>query len=83
MAALSNLKERGLFLVEVKITEYSPALGKLLPSIVLPESTRPVCVIRNGRGVTRLESLFLEEGDIVYLLSDDEETVRNLFTVII
>jgi NhaP-type Na+/H+ and K+/H+ antiporter len=82
MTALGNLKDHGLFLVEVKITEYSPTLGRRLEAIGLPENTKPLCVVRHGRKITELEALFLEEGDVIYLMTDNESAVRNIFTVI-
>ncbi len=78
---LSTLKRNGLSLIEVKISQVSFARGHLLGNIRLPENTRLVCVLRNGKAIVDLDAVFLEERDSVYLLTDDEEMVRSTFTV--
>jgi NhaP-type Na+/H+ and K+/H+ antiporter len=78
---LHMLKEFGLQLVEVKISQVSFSKGQLLSNIMLPENTRVVCVLRRGKPIVELGAVFLEEGDSVYLLTDDEMTVRDVFTV--
>lgn len=75
------LKSHGLSLVEVKISQVSFAKGHLLNNIQLPENTRVVCVLRNGKAIVELEAVFLEEKDSVYLITDDEETVRQAFII--
>lgn len=78
---LSTLKGSGLSLVEVRISHVSLAKGQRLSSIPLPDNSRLVCVLRNGRPITELDAVFLEEKDSVYLITDDENTVREAFTV--
>ncbi len=82
MSALNHLKHHHLSLIEIKITDYSPTVGKRLEGISFPENTRSVCVIRNHRPITELEALFLEEMDLVYLLTDNESIVRDIFTLL-
>ena len=79
--SLSLLKQHGLSLVEIRISQVSFAKGQLLANIRLPESTRLVCVLRGGRAILELEAVFLEEKDSVFLLTDDESAVRAAFTV--
>jgi NhaP-type Na+/H+ and K+/H+ antiporter len=81
LASLSELKQHGLFLVEVKISKVSATLGQRLEGVGLPERTHPICVIRKGEVTFDLHPLFLAEGDSVYLITDDETAVRSLFTV--
>jgi NhaP-type Na+/H+ and K+/H+ antiporter len=76
------LKRHGLFLVEVKISKVSFAKGLLLDNVPLPENTRVVCVTRNGRAIVELEAVFLEEGDSLYLVTENEQAVRAAFTVL-
>ncbi|WP_373532118.1 hypothetical protein [Vampirovibrio sp.] len=76
------LKHHGLSLVEVKISQVSFAKGMLLNNVPLPESTRVVCVIRAGRPIVELDAVFLEERDLVYLITDNERLVRTAFTVL-
>jgi NhaP-type Na+/H+ and K+/H+ antiporter len=76
------LKHHGLSLVEVKISQVSFAKGLLLANVPLPENTRVTCVIRAGKPIVELEAVFLEERDLVYLITDDERAVRNAFTVL-
>lgn len=75
------LKSHGLSLVEVKISQVSFAKGHLLNNISLPENTRVVCVLRNGKAIVELDAVFLEEKDSIYLITDDEETVRQAFII--
>ena len=78
---LSVLKVAGLSMVEVRISHVSYAKGQLLSTIELPDNTRLVCVVRNGRPITELDAVFLEEKDSVYLVTDDENSVREAFTI--
>jgi NhaP-type Na+/H+ and K+/H+ antiporter len=81
LASLNVLKQHGLFLVEVKISKVSAALGRRIEGVGLPSKTQAICVIRNGESLLNLDPVFLEEGDAVYLITDDETAVRSLFTV--
>lgn len=78
---LTMLKELGLSLVDVRISQVSFAKGQLLSNIALPENSRVVCILRNGKPIVDLEAAFLEENDFVYLITDDETLVRHAFTV--
>lgn len=78
---LAVLKSTGVSLVEVRISHVSYAKGQLLSNIELPDNTRLVCVIRNGRPITELDAVFLEEKDSIYLITDDENSVREAFTI--
>ena len=78
---LAALKSHTLSLIEIKISHVSFAKGQLLSNIPLPDRSRLVCVVRNGRPITELDAVFLEEKDSVYLVTDDEQTVREAFTV--
>jgi NhaP-type Na+/H+ and K+/H+ antiporter len=78
---LSTLKDLGLAIVEVKISQVSFAKGQLLNNIQLPENTRIICVLRNHKSIVELDAVFLEEKDSIYLVTDDEELVRQVFTV--
>lgn len=75
------LKELGLSLVEVKISQVSFAKGQLLSNIALPENARVVCILRRGKAIVDLDAVFLEERDAIYLITDDEHQVRQAFTV--
>lgn len=79
---LASLKNYGLSLVEVKISQVSFAKGMLLSNVPLPDSTRVVCVIRGERAILELDAVFLEERDLVYLITDNESLVRTAFTVL-
>lgn len=76
------LKGHGLSLVEVKISQVSFAKGMLLSNVPLPENTRITCVLRRGKPIVELDAVFLEEGDLVYLITDNERSVRTAFTVL-
>jgi len=81
MNSIAVLKEHGFSLVEVKISQVSFAKGQLLSNIRLPENARIMCIFRNAKVIVDLEAVFLEEGDTIYLLTDDEALVRQTFTV--
>lgn len=78
---VAALKGHGLAMVEVKISQVSFAKGQLLANIALPENTRVICILRRGKPIVELEAVFLEEKDSIYLITDDENTVRHAFTV--
>jgi NhaP-type Na+/H+ and K+/H+ antiporter len=78
---LVALKNVALSLVEVRISQLSLAKGQLLANIPLPENARLVCVLRHGKPILDLDAVFLEENDAVYLLTDDEAVVREIFTL--
>jgi NhaP-type Na+/H+ and K+/H+ antiporter len=78
---LLMLKRHGLELVEVRISQVSFARGQLLANIDLPENTRVLCVLRNGKPIVDLDAVFLEEQDCVYVLTDDETVVRETFSL--
>jgi NhaP-type Na+/H+ and K+/H+ antiporter len=78
---ITILKSLGLSIVEVRISQVSFAKGKLLSNIPLPENTRIVCIVRNEKPIVELDAVFLEEKDSVYLITDDEQIVRDAFTV--
>lgn len=81
MANLSVLRQHGLMLVEVKISRVSAALGQRIELVGLPYKTIPIGVVREGELLTDLVPVFLQEGDAVYLMTDDETAVRSLFTI--
>jgi NhaP-type Na+/H+ and K+/H+ antiporter len=81
LASLSVLREHGLFLVEVRISKVSAAIGKRLDAVGLPEKTVAICLLRGDETIMNLDPIFLQEGDAVYLITDDETAVRSLFTV--
>lgn len=81
LSTLSLLKDHGLSLIEIKISQVSAAKGQLIDNVRLPENTRLLCVVRQGKPLLALHNLFLEERDSVFLLTDDEQAVRHLFIV--
>lgn len=81
LSSLNTLKRHGLSLAEIKISQVSAAKGQLLENIGLPENTRALAILRNQQIVLTLTSVFIEEGDTVFLLTDDETAVRSAFTI--
>ena len=81
LSTLDALKSHGLSMIEIKISQVSFAKGQLLNNISLPENTRVICILRQGKPIVELDAVFLEEKDSVYLITDDEQTVRYAFTV--
>ncbi len=79
VSTLLTLQVCDLATVEIHISELSRVKGELIGNIQLPAGSRVVCVARNGEPVVDLDALFLAENDIVYVLSNDEHAVRQLF----
>lgn len=78
---LATLKDVGLSLVDVRISQLSFVKGQLLANVPLPFNTRLIGLLRKGRPILDLDAVFLEENDTVYLLTEDEERIREVFTL--
>lgn len=80
---VDKIRKSGLAFIEVAIYPFSTILGERLQSIRLPELTRVICLFRKGEPILDLEAVFLEEGDLIHLLTEDESSVREAFMAII
>jgi len=80
---LLSIREKGLEIVEIKITANSPAVGKQVKEIALPPETTLALVIRDQKkpGVPRADTV-LQAGDrlIAVTLPESEEALRTVLS---
>jgi trk system potassium uptake protein TrkA len=78
LVKLLELRQEGLEVVEVQITESSPAAGKRVGGLALPEGSRLVSVTRDGVGEIAVGETVIRPGDqvIAILKPGIEDTLR-------
>jgi len=79
---LLELRKENLEIVEVQIDRDSPAAGKRVAGLRLPEGTRLVAVVRNGRSELAEEGTVLRPGDQVLAVLEpgkEDELRKVLF----
>ena len=79
---LLELRKENLEIVELQIDKDSPAAGKRVAGIKLPEGTRLVAVVRNGRSELAEEATVLRPGDQVLAVLEpgkEDELRKVLF----
>jgi trk system potassium uptake protein TrkA len=79
LVRLLELRQEGLEVVEVQIMEDSPAAGKRVSGLVLPEGSRLVSVTRDGVGEIAVGETVIRPGDqvIAILKPGIEDTLRH------
>ena len=79
LVRLLDLRTEGLVLVEVQIETDSPAAGKAVSTLSLPEGSRLLTVMRNGQAEVAVESTVLNPGDqvLAILQPGKEEALRG------
>ena len=79
LVRLLDLRKEGLVLVEVQIETDSPAAGKAVSTLSLPEGSRLLTVMRNGQAEVAVESTVLNPGDqvLAILQPGKEEALRG------
>lgn len=65
-------------LIEYGITEKSPACGKKLSQLGLPSTTLVVLITRNREHLTPRGDTIIEQGDILYVMTDDNSAIGKL-----
>ncbi len=77
---LLQLRRENLEIVEVEIGKGAPAVGKLVQDLRLPESSRLVSVMRDGKAEIAVGSTDLRAGDQVIAILEPgaEEALRDL-----
>ena len=77
---LLELRKENLEIVELQIDRDSPAAGKRVAGIRLPEGTRLLAVVRNGRSELTEDSTVLRPGDQVLAVLEPgkEDELRNV-----
>ena len=77
---LLELRKENLEIVELQIDKDSPAAGKRLAGLTLPEGSRIVSVLRNGRSELAEDSTVLRPGDqvLAVLQPGIEDSLRKV-----
>jgi trk system potassium uptake protein TrkA len=77
---LLELRKENLEIVELQIDRDSPAAGKRVAGLSLPEGTRLVAVVRNGRSELAEDATVLRPGDQVLAVLEPgkEDELRKL-----
>jgi trk system potassium uptake protein TrkA len=77
---LLELRREGLEVVEVQVESDSPAAGKTIAELQLPEGSRLISVMRNGQASIAVGSTVLGEGDqlLAILQPGKEDELRRV-----
>ena len=77
---LLELRKENLEIVEVQIDETAPAAGKRIEKLKLPEGSRLISVMRNGRSEIAIGSTELQPGDqvLAILQPGKEDELRRV-----
>jgi trk system potassium uptake protein TrkA len=77
---LLELRKENLEIVEVEVDEGAPCAGKRIEQLSLPESTRLISVMRNGKAEIAVGQTRLEPGDQVLAILEPgrEDELRRL-----
>jgi trk system potassium uptake protein TrkA len=78
---LLTLREAGATFVEAKVPENSPAIGKPLQQLRIPDDCVIPLVIRNGKGIVPHGETVLKAGDEVVAVTtlDHEDVLERVF----
>ena len=67
---LLDLRDEQLEIIEVEVTETSPAAGRAVQEMMLPEGSLIISLLRDGRGFVPKADTVIEAGDEVLLVLD-------------
>jgi trk system potassium uptake protein TrkA len=68
-----SIGEKRVRVVQVHISEWSPVIGKTIGEVRLPDDVIVGCIVRNGQNLVSRETLRFVSGDVVLLLTTDED----------
>lgn len=79
---LLDLEEEEIEIIEIRLTESSPVVGRTVGEMNTPDNTLVIAIIRDGRGmVPNANTVFQEGDDILAVLDPDrEEELKKIFT---
>ena len=78
---LLDLRKENLEIVELQVDRDSPAAGKRVAGLHLPDGARVISVMRNGRSALALDSTVLRPGDQVLAVlepADEDQLFRTI-----
>jgi trk system potassium uptake protein TrkA len=67
---LLDLRDEQLEIIEVEVTQHSPAAGKSVQEMDLPEGSLIISLLRDGKGFVPTADSMIEAGDEVLLVLD-------------
>lgn len=70
---LANLGSCGAGIVEYRLTQLSPVVGKEARRVALPSPSSVVGILRGGEALTSIDSMVLQSGDIVLALVEQTQ----------
>ena len=78
---LLDLRDEQLEIIEVEVTQHSPAAGKAVQDMDLPEGALIISLLRGGKGYVPKADSIIEAGDEVLLVLDPglEDTITARF----
>jgi Trk K+ transport system NAD-binding subunit len=76
---VNSLRERGVSLVEIKLTPMSPFTGYKGSDLPLPAEARLMCIARGEAALFDLQDTRLQVGDVLFVLCRDIKSVRHAF----
>ena len=79
---LLDLRKENLEIVELQVDRDSPAAGKRVAGLHLPEGARVISVMRNGRSELALDSTVLRPGDQVLAVLEPADEDRLFRTIV-
>jgi trk system potassium uptake protein len=79
---LLTLREAGATFIEAKVPEKSPAVGKPLQALNIPDDCVIPLIIRNGKGIVPHGETMLQAGDEVVAVTtlDHEDVLEHVFS---
>ena len=79
---LLDLEEEEIEIIEIRLNEKSPVVGKTVGEVGTPDNSLVIAIIRDGRGVVPNASTTFEvEDDILIVLDPErEEELKRIFT---
>jgi trk system potassium uptake protein TrkA len=79
---LLDLRDEQLEIIELEVASGSPAAGRPVSDVRLPEGSLIISVLRNGRGFVPTSDTVIDAGDEVLLVLDPglEDSITSQFT---
>ncbi len=79
---LLDLEEEEIEIIEIRLDDSSPVVGRTVGELNTPDNTLVITIIRNGIGIVPNASTVFEEGDDILAVLDPEreEELKAIFT---
>ena len=79
---LLELRKENLEIVEITVDEGAACAGKTIGEVALPEGSRVISIVRNGKAKTPDETMQLEPGDALLAILEPghEDELHSILT---